>query len=54
MIFGTQVCRNASAEVRPPGPPLAQVVPAAPVPPPSWPSSHRFGVMKTKFGVVCS
>jgi hypothetical protein len=54
MIFGTQSFRNASAEVNPPGCPLAQVVPAAPVPLPSWPSLHRFGVMNTKFGVVRS
>ncbi len=49
---GTQVRRNASDDVSPPGCPFAQVVPAAPVPAPSCPSLHRFGVMNTRFGVV--
>jgi hypothetical protein len=54
MMRGTHVFKKASIEVRPPGCPFAQVVPAAPVPLPSWPSSHRLGVMKTKFGVARS
>src|SRR5258708_1570621 len=46
MIFGTQVCSQASAEVRPTGRPSTQG--------PSCPSSHRFGVMYDRFGVVAA
>src|ERR1700756_1506704 len=44
VIIGTHFCKNASALVRPPGWPFTHGA--------SWPSSHRFGVIRLKLAVV--